>query len=456
MRRTVLSGVAAIAATAAIGVCAAPEALAARGLETGFADPAYTSSDQADRQFAFDKTVDAGGSVVRINVLWRSAATAQPLNPADPADPAYNFQPYDTAVREAAARGLQPLLTVYRAPIWAEGAGRPAGTPAGSWRPQPQALADFMRALATRYSGSFGIPEPLPRVRLFQIWNEPNLPTYLNPQADGASVFTAMLNAGYAAVKAVHSDNVVVTAGTAPYGDPEGGQRTRPLVFWRRVLCLEACSEKANFDVLAHHPINTSGGPTTSALHSDDVSTPDLGSLRSVLRQAEKQGGTGTPGPHELWVTEIWWETDPPDGFEGIRVKRQARWLEHALYLLWRKGARVVLNLQVRDAPFDQDAAFDDTATGVFFADRSPKPSYTAWRFPFVTDRKTETKLKAWGKAPVGGRLVIQRKRRGNWRKVTRLKVKPGQVFETKLRLSGHPKLRAKVGAERSIVWNSD
>ena len=447
-----------VAAVAAVVVCAAPgSALAVPGLETGFADPLYTSSQQADRQFAFNRTVDAAAGMVRINVLWRNTATAQPADPGNPADPAYDFAPYDAAVRDAAARGLEPLLTIYRAPTWAEGAGRPAGTPAGSWKPQPQALADFTRALATRYSGSFGIPEALPRVRLFQIWNEPNLVSYLNPQAESAGLYTGMLNAAYGAVKFVHPDNQVVTAGTAPYGDPPGGERIRPLIFWRAVLCLEGpCAEKANFDVLAHHPINTSGGPTRSAIDPDDVSTPDLGHLRTVLREAESQGRTGTPGPHEIWVTEIWWETNPPDGFEGVRPKRQGRWLEQAMYLLWKKGARVVLNLQVRDAPFSEDAALADTATGVFFADGSAKPSFTAFRFPFVTDRKSKRKLLAWGKAPVGGRLKIQRQRKGKWRKVASFGVEAGEVFKEKLRLRHKPKLRAKVGGETSLTWKAD
>jgi hypothetical protein len=452
---------AALPAAIAAGIiccCLPAAAAAAPGLTTGFADPLFTSGNQAEREDAFDRSVDARAGIARINVLWRTAATAQPATPANPADPAYNFAPYDAAVKDAVARGLEPLLTIYRAPTWAEGPGRPAGTPAGSWRPQPQALADFTTALATRYSGSFGVPEQLPRVRLFQVWNEPNLVSYLNPAADRAPVYTGMLNAAYGAIKAVHADNVVVTAGTAPYGDPPGsdGNRTRPLIFWRGVLCTSGCAERANFDVLAHHPINTSGGPTTSALNPDDVSTPDLGALRAVLRDAERNGQTGTPGTHELWVTEIWWESDPPDGFEGVKPKRHGRWIEQAMYLLWKKGARVVLNLQVRDTRFTQDAAFADTATGVFFADGSAKPAYTGFRFPFVGDRKSKRKVRAWGKSPVAGRLKIQRKRGSKWRRVDSFKVDAGEVFNEKVALRRKPLLRAKVGGETSLTWRVD
>lgn len=453
-----------------LAVCAlaiAPGAAQAeRPLATGFADPYFASADPGVRGSAFDQAVRARGELVRINVLWRSVATAQPASPSDPGDPAYDWRPYDTAIRDAVAHGLEPLLTIYRAPVWAEGPGRPAGTPAGSWRPRPEAIADFARATASRYSGSFSdAGGTLPRVRLFQLWNEPNLTTYLSPQYEGTTpqapgIYRDMLNAFYPAVKQVHADNLVITAGTAPYGDPPGEGRTRPLSFWRDVLCVSAsqqplaCPSKPSFDVLAHHPINTSGGPRKSAVDPDDISTPDLGALRKVLRAAERGNNVATGGRHELWVTELWWESNPPDTVEGVPPTRQARWLEQAYYLLWKAGASAVINLQVRDAPFDRANPFGDTATGVFFADGTAKPSATAVRFPFVVERRSKHKLVAWGKAPASGRLKVQRERGSSWRLVKKLRVNAGEVFKTKLRLErGHKRLRATVGGERSLVW---
>ncbi|MGH2950599.1 MAG: cellulase family glycosylhydrolase [Solirubrobacterales bacterium] len=427
------------------------DATAARGLTTGFADPLFTAAEAGSRHQALDRTVDARAGLVRINVLWSSVATAQPADPRDPADPAYDFSSYDTAILDATQRGLDVLLTIYRAPAWAEGAGRPAGTPAGSWRPQPAAFADFGHAIATRYSGSFPAASPLPRVRLYQAWNEPNLSTYLNPQYEGeqslsAGVYTPMIDAFYDAIKGVHRDNLVITAGTAPYGDPPGGRRTRPLVFWREALA-------ARFDVLAHHPINTSGGPRRSAIHRDDVSTPDLHHLRRLLRAAERRGVTGTPGRHRIWVTEIWWESDPPDGFEGVSLGRHARYLEEALYLLWKQGARVVLNLQVSDSVFDQANPLLDTATGLFFHDGRAKPAFTAYRFPFVADRRSKRRVLAWGKAPAGGRVRIERRAGRGWRRIGGARVRAGKVFKEKLRLRDRANLRARVAGQKSLTW---
>ena len=178
-----------------------------------------------------------------------------------------------------------------------------------------------------------------------------------------------MLNASYAAVKAVDPQMLVVTAGTAPYGDPPGGNRVRPVEFWQQTLCATAGKKKhkkkrkgkrvakaagcqANFDVLAHHPINTSvdrvsGGPRQHAINSKDASSADLDRVVRVLRAAER-AGTVLPGPHPLWATEMWWDSDPPTS-PGSPPGRQARWIEDALYQAWKDGASVVINLAIRD-----------------------------------------------------------------------------------------------------------
>jgi hypothetical protein len=461
---------AAVSLLVALGAaCSVPAgAVAKPGLTTGFADPDYFSANAERRDFAFSRTAAEGASIVRLNLSWRAITTGQPVDPRNPGDPAYSFGSLDTAVRGAVAAGLQPMVTVVHAPDWAEGPGRPAGVPAGTWRPRPNAVADFGHALATRYSGGFsGSGGVLPRVRLYQFWNEPNLPTYLTPQYENGagaspSIYREMLNAFYGEVKAVSADNVVITAGTAPYGDPPGGNRFRPLAFWREVLCVKgkrkpkpaACTVKADFDVLAHHPINTSGGPDRSAINHDDISTPDLDDLHSVLRAAERGHRTGTSGRHPIWATEIWWDTDPPNRFGGLPPKRQARWLEQAMYEVWRDGARVLINLRLRDSDAAASSPFGAEASGVYFADGSAKPSATAWRFPLISAKtKKRKKIVVWGRAPVGGKVKIQGRRGGGWKRVASVQVKAGSVFQRKLALPKGTKLRASVGGERSLVW---
>ena len=112
----------------------------------------------------------------------RGSERAAAFRPRDPGDSMYNWAWTDAQVRDAVSRGFVPFIYVQTAPAWAE------SDSCGSWgigscRPSPRSLADFMGAAARRYGGGFG---GLPRVRYWQIWNEPNLLAYLRPQVDGS------------------------------------------------------------------------------------------------------------------------------------------------------------------------------------------------------------------------------------------------------------------------------
>jgi hypothetical protein len=486
--------VALLVACGLLAALAFPSAAPAkRGLVTGFGSDQYQSGDPAERALWLDRTVEAGGGIVRLPAFWGLVAGPQrPPDPTNPGSSSYDFSTMDPGVRDAEARGITVLLTVsLPTPTWAEGPGRPASAQPGSWKPNPSDLADFLQALAARYSGGFdpdgaGPAPPLPAVEAVEVWNEPNLEHWLSPQFEGktpvgADHYREMLNASYKAVKAVNPQMLVVTGGTAPYGDPPGGPyssigpRTRPVDFWQRVLCVQpakgkkkkkkgkkgasqrkfvrtpGCAGRANFDVFAHHPIsNTGRGPRESGPHRNDASTPDLGRVVRVLRGAEG-AGTVLPGRHPVWVTELWWDSDPPNP-AGAPLGVQARWIEESLYLFWKAGASAAINFRIRDAS-ERPNVLAGFQSGVFFDDGRPKPSLTAIRFPFVTERINKQVLRAWGKAPEAGRLAIQRKQGGRFVTIRRIQVGKGDVFLAKLRLTGAQRLRAKVGASQSLVW---
>jgi hypothetical protein len=477
----------------AVGLLAAlaipSSVFAARGLTTGFQSDYYQSDNPGTRDFWLKKTVDANAGIVRINVPWITyGGPTKPVNPADPGT--YNTAPndlaeIDNAVRDARAHGLDVMLVPNGAPPWAEGPAKPADAVAGSWRPNPGDYADFVRALALRYSGSFQPPgqPPLPPVQAIEVWNEPNTSGSLTPQFEGrtdvvAGIYRDLLNAAYDAVKAVNPRIQVITGGTAPYGDPPGGpyppgiQRVRPVTFWQDVLCVQpvkgkkkakgkkpakpryvrkgGCNGPVKFDALAHHPIdNTGGGPLKHGPNKDDASTPDLGRITQVLRGAEK-AGTTQGGTHPVWVTEFWWDSKPPNP-SGANLITQARWIEQSLYLFWKAGASTAINFVVGDTAVRPNvhAGFQG---GVYFQDGRPKPSLTAFQFPFVTSRLNRTTLEAWGKAPEAGKVLIQRKQ-GGWKTIKRLTVGKGSVFVTKLKLPGKQLLRAKLGSRTSVTW---
>jgi hypothetical protein len=429
---------------------------------TGVAGPEFLSTNSSVRDQWWDRAIEARNDIVRVNVYWRRVAPKKPANPRNPADPGYDFSGLDAAAREAAAREATLLVTVFQAPAWAEGEDRAGNADAGTWRPDPGAFGDFGRALAARYSGSF---LGLPRVRYFQAWNEPNLSYYLTPQWQAREPvaidhYSRMLNSFYDGVKSVHADNVIVTAGTAPFGDSPGGTRIRPLDFWRKVMCVtrkrgkevpKQCSREPQFDILAHHPINLSGGPNRRARHPDDASTPDFDKVKKILRAAEK-GGNLTAGRHDLWATEVWWETDPPDRTYGVPLRRHANWLQEALYVLWRDGADAVMNLLIKDGEFHAGDPQATIEAGLYFDDGRPKPALKAWRFPFIVKEK-KGKALAWGRAPADGKLILERKKGGKWERAGGRNVKAGDVFTERVRAQKRDRFRAHVGAQRSLTW---
>ena len=439
-------------------------------LQTGFIDFEYLG---ADRNQWFDLTVEANADIVRITPDWRAnVGDDPPANPRDPADPAYDFFGLDQVVREANARGLQVLFTIGFAPSWAEGPNPPPGTPSGTWKPDPKGYGDYAHALATRYSGTFPDPaapgQALPRVSLYEVWNEPNLSEFLNPQWDGGRaaspvLYRELLNSLYDGVKDVHPDNRVIGPALAPYGDPPGGSRMRPLKFLRDLFCLKGkkkpkpkkgCSgeQAPRFDVLSHHPVNLVAGPSAHADHPDDVSSGDLDRLKRVLRAAQKAGHVKPGGRKPLWVTEFFWYSNPPTtGFQFAQPPDvQARYIEESLYLWWREGAEVAVNFLIRDMTTPSGFNF---GTGVLFEDGTAKPAFDAFRFPFVVDRKSKGKVLVWGKAPATGPLEVQRQEGDGWQTVKQLSVGDGAVFTTKLQLRGGATLRAVIGSDVSLPW---
>lgn len=453
---------------AAAALLAPAEASAKPGLTTGLFALEYRSPDDALRGLAFDQTVEANAGLVRVDAVWRSVVGAQrPANPGNPSDPAYDFSAIDRAVRGAGARGLPVELTAYSAPDWAEGPGRPTSADPGVWKPDAEEYGRFASALAKRYSGSF--PDPagtgaLPRVRYFEPWNEPNLESFLAPQWEGktptgVNLYRGLLDSFASSVKAIHGDNRVIGPATAPFGDPPGGRRTRPVRFLRDLLCLKGrkkpkptkCPERATLDIVSHHPISLRTGvgdiqgPKYSGINPDDAPSGGLDKITRVVRAAEKAGTVRPGGNLPLWVTEFWWFSNPPSEDLGVPLDKHAQWIEEALYVYWKAGARVAVQFLLRDEAF--------YTTGLLFSDGAEKPAYRAFSFPFVGDRRSRKKVLAWGKAPVDGKLRIQVRKGGRWRTAERLKARAGKVFTTRIKLRGKAQLRASVAGEQSLVW---
>ena len=176
---------------------------------------------------------DASGNPVSGGVPWPSAQfgtlrlwdSDTSWTWLEPQKGVWNWEPLDLWVTDAERHGVRDiLLTLGQSPAWASsnpaavnyvGAGAPAPpTNIQDWR-------DYITAVATRYRG---------RIRYYEIWNEPNDPTYYTGTVDELATLT---REAYQILKAVDPGNTVVspvpyvagyldqllTAGIAPYVD---------------------------------------------------------------------------------------------------------------------------------------------------------------------------------------------------------------------------------------------
>ena len=393
---------------------------ATRGLNLGFGDAAFNGADSQRRAAGLEEARALRARIIRIPIRWAGVAGTRPRDGADPDDPAYRWTEIDAAVHDVTSRGFRVLPLLFDAPQWAEKPDRPSSAPSGTWMPDPHAFGQFAEAAARRYR----------RATHWQVWNEPNLWSYLSPQwkrANGRLISVAaphyrrMLNAAYAGIKRANADARVVTAGTAPFGDPPGGDRTCPTTFWRLLL-----NHRTRFDIFAHHPYSI-GGPRHHAF-AGDVSVPDLGRLTRIIRAASRAGRALPRAPKPLWITELAWDSSPPDP-RGVPSTRHARWLTDALYLLWKQGAQAVLWSQMRDAPATGGYA-ETTQGGVLQLSGLPKLAARAYSFPVACERLARGRLRVWGKAPRPGRLRIVRGRRT----IGRLTVGRSRTFLVTLR----------------------
>ena len=146
------------------------------------------------------------------------------------------------------------------------------------------------------------------------------------------------------------------------------------------------------------------------------------------------------------------YDSSPPDP-DGVPAARHARYLAEAFHLLWRQGVDTITWFQIRDQ-LPQPSYAATNQSGVYFADGRPKPAQRAFRFPFAAARAGRGTLRIWGRAPAAGSVRIQRRTASGWRTVRSVTVRRHGTFALRIPRGEAPdRLRATVGAERSLTW---
>lgn len=154
---------------------------------------------------AWASAARSGVESARVIFDWRSA---QPVKGQPP-----SFAATDRAIALAAAHGITPLPVVMLAPTWA----RVLPAEEGSAPSDIPAYQDYLRALIARYgpAGSFWKQHAnLPKrpVRMWQVWNEPDVDYQWRPRDHWQQRYGELLRAGAAAIRGADPGATVVMA----------------------------------------------------------------------------------------------------------------------------------------------------------------------------------------------------------------------------------------------------
>ena len=143
----------------------------------------------------------------------------------------------------------------------------------------------------------------------------------------------------------------------------------------------------------------------------------------------------------------------------AVPVRLEARWISEAFYRMWTSGISLVTWFQLRDDPLDPRGHQATYESGLYFrcarsvtCDR-PKPTLTAFRFPFVAFR-TGGRVLVWGRTPGGksGSVAVEQRSGSRWRRLASLRADRYGIFQRKLRPRGSGDLRARLSQRRREV----
>lgn len=410
---------------------------------------------------------ELGVRMVRVTMPWSVIAPdpgsrhAPKFNATNPnAYPAAGWGYFDAIDRDAKADGIQVMFVVTGfAPLWAQGPnpGRYAAkySSVEAFEPSAADFGQFVRAAGTRYSGTFKPPgsvAALPRVRTWELYNEPNFGEDLAPQAIDHSqvlwapvMYRGLLNAAWGALRATgHGHDTILIGALAARGAQTGSGRhrpqglpgtygeTKPLSFIRALYCVNASDKEyrgkaaaarhcpttaaasrrfrarnpALFDAsgVSDHPYPTNQPPNKAS--SNDPSYTDLSqfpNLYGLLDRIQKLYGSHKRFP--IWNTEYGYITNPPNasapsttrfGSHYVSPATAASYLNWAEYLSWR-NPRIATTMQflLEDPnPTVGTPEYGGFSSGLIYyptvLQGVPKATFYAYRMPlFMPSRST-------------------------------------------------------------------
>jgi hypothetical protein len=304
-----------------------------------------------------------GVRTYRMAISWRSVQRS----PEAPLD----WTASDRLVRGLVENGIEPLPVLYGSPCFVvecgpDDRGQPSPRPPLGSGPAKLAWAAFLNEVVGRYGpvGSFWNDNPsVPRrpVRVWEIWNEPNVPQFYapKPSVDG---YAQLLQISSRAIRLADPGATILLGGLS--GDPDKPGAIQGPEF---LDGLYRTGARPDFDAVAVHPY----APHLAGVRSQLVA------FREVLASHQDRR---TP----IWVTELGWGATPSG--EGRLVETivgQAEMLRAAFGLLAAKreewNIARALWYAWRDPPPGQPACSWCRSAGLFDAAGDPRPSWPAF-----------------------------------------------------------------------------
>jgi len=277
----------------------------------------------------------------------------------------------DRIIGALTSRGITVLPYVYGSPAYA--ADEPTTPPLDSdivrweWK-------EFLRRAVDRYGpggyywraggpyhSRYGAGAPEGPIRAWQIWNEPNLYNYFTPRPS-ASKYATLLRISHDAIKSQDPHAKIVLAGMPGLIGLTTGLRFLDDLYKQGI--------KRDFDVAALHPYSETMREFSYQMNQ----------YRSVMRRY-------VDGQTPLWITEMGWGSERPDGHLNVGLRGQKRMLRNSFKLIlhnrkrWRIGR--VIWFEWRDPPRDipdHGGCSFCLSSGLFRYALKPKPAWGVYQ----------------------------------------------------------------------------
>jgi len=350
----------------------APRGPRARTFVLGTVDDSLAQQSPQFAQSQVDVSRDAGFDAAVISAMWQRGQRRPPASLVSV------LRTVSSATR---TDDMQLVVVVWH----------------GLGRETPQTPAD--RAAFAAYAAE--LVKALPQIRDVIVGNEPNLSTFWKPQfgAGGSDLaareYADLLARTYDAVKAARPSVQVLGGALSPRGgDRPGGTRPThsPTAFIRDLGAAYRASGRSRplMDAFAFHPYMEASSDSPSAAHPQNttITLADYPKLVALLEQAFR--GTAQQGARlPVYYTEFGVQTavpatkrrfysnlESPARTDSVSFETQAAYYRRALQLAYCQPT--VRGLFIFHT-FDE-ADVGGWQSGLYFADRTPKPSLPAFK----------------------------------------------------------------------------